>query len=170
MASWFAALGASAQADVTPGTRVRVSEAARRFTGTLDAVDERTLTLREQSDAAPVTLSRAQIVRLEVSRKPSRRAKGALIGGALGVVAGLVLMAAEGSSCPPEQDPFGICSDLSGPEFYVASAGLLGAAGAGLGALIARGEKWETVPTNRLRVTAGASPSGGVRLGFALVF
>jgi hypothetical protein len=52
---------------------------------------------------------------------------------------------------------------------YGAAALLLGVAGAGIGALVAPGEKWESVTGDRLRVAV--SPArGGARVAVSLNF
>lgn len=168
IAMWSFAENVSAQTQLGPGTRVRVFEAARSIVGTLDAIDDQTITFRKKPDSEPVTLDRSKIVRLEVSRKPSRRKVGALIGGAVGVVAGVAFAAAQ--DCQPEQDFLNICKNTkNNPGYYAFAAVVLGAAGAGLGALVAPGEKWESVTAVRPHVAVWPS-RGGVRIGVSLAF
>jgi len=175
----LAAAGAQAEesAGLREGARVRasikkVSQPAgasnlRRLTGALVGIDDSTLRLETSRDEPPVVVARQDVAKVEVSVRRSRRGKGALIGLGVGAVAGLVLMAA-GNSGGCSREPCIV--DFSGPEYYAGSALLLGAVGAGIGALVAPGEKWETVPNDRLRVAVGPTRGGGVRFGVSLGF
>lgn len=168
------------------GARVRVllnepSQSAsathgKTLKGRLLGISDTAITLETSPSRAPVILSRQNVAGLELSLRRSQRKKGALIGLGVGAAAGLVLVAADsGGSCPPpEEDLFGLCrgfqEDFSGPEYYALSAALLGAAGAGIGALVAPGEKWKTVTSDRLRLAVEPARGGGVRFGVSLAF
>jgi hypothetical protein len=170
-------LGARVRASVTEGSSNAGSAHSTLLTGRLLAVSETDLTIETSPGRPAVVVPRHQVAGLEQSLRPSRRKQGALIGLAVGAAAGLVLVAADhnDSSCPrPEEDFLGLCRGLqeafSGPEYYAAGALLLGAAGAGIGALVAPGEKWETVTGDRMRVAVGPASGGGVRFVALLRF
>ena len=169
-------VGARVRASVTEGSP-NAGAAHSTLTGRLLAVSETDLTIETSPGRPAVVVPRHQVAGLEQSLRPSRRKQGALIGLAVGAAAGLVLVAADhnDSSCPrPEEDFLGLCRGLqeafSGPEYYAAGALLLGAAGAGIGALVAPGEKWETVTGDRMRVAVGPASGGGVRFVASLRF
>jgi hypothetical protein len=173
---WLWAAGVSAQVGLEPGTRVRVFDSHRWIVGRIGSANDDAITLLEKPDSDPLVLPRSQVTRLEVSRRPSRRKKGALIGAAVGAAAGIAIVALDGGgSCPqPQEDFLGLCrspkNEFSGPQYYAFAAALLGAAGAGVGALVAPGEKWEAVTDQRLHLSVGPARGGGVRFAASLRF
>ena len=130
---------------LTAGDRIRV-EVAQQVTGrplsivgTLTGIDSSRLTLLNQKGVAS-RLPTADILRLQRSVHPSRKNKGAWIGLGVGFAAGFVSDALL-SNCN-EGAPADSC--VSG---WSVLAGLVVApVGAGLGAIMAPGERWETVP------------------------
>ena len=181
----LAAADAGEPQGLQPGARVRVwaheaspggEAVATRVTGRLVGIDDLVLRLETSNDHPPVVVSRRDVQKVEVSLRRGHRRKGALIGLGVGAVVAIVLMAADreevSSTCDPQVDYWCIDFDLdtSGPEWYAAGAFVLGAAGAGLGALVAPGEKWEVVPSDRLRLAVGPARGGGFRFGVSLAF
>lgn len=149
----------------------------KQITGRMLDLSDAAITIETSPDRPPVVLSRKDVAGLEVSLRRSRRKKGALIGLAVGAAIGTVIMAADNGhdSCPPlDQDFLGVCRSLQeamqAPGVYVAGALFSSAAGAGIGALIAPGEKWERVTRDRLRVAVAPTRGGGVRFGMSLAF
>jgi hypothetical protein len=154
-----------AEPDLTPGSRIRVTTVApkRRLTGTLVGVAGDSLRLAVGSrDTVGVSLP--LVTRLEQSGgSRANYAKGALIGGGVGLALGLGLGALAdaarnlGCESPTCDRPGNLGGSL-------AIGGLAGAGvGAGLGALLAsafRKERWQPV------VRPGRSVGVGVRLGF----
>jgi hypothetical protein len=59
---------------------------------------------------------------------------------------------------------------FEGPEYYAGGALVLGAIGAGVGALVAPGEKWEAVSSDRLGLAVGSTRGGGLKLGVSFRF
>ena len=144
------------------GSRIRIHSLAPEsapLVGTLAAADEKSLTVGVQGNRVPTVVALADVSRLERSVGPSRKGKGALIGLGVGFGLGLagtfVLCELYGSSCPTgEGFVYG--------SIYGAAAG---AVGAGLGALVAPGERWADVPTDAIRLGQGRKQSsGGVQL------
>jgi hypothetical protein len=139
--------------DLVVGTRLQVTRAnGKSITGQLAALDERALTL-EQRDASGVSkqevvVSREDILRIEISRAPSRKGHGAVEGLLCGGISGAVLGLLVGQDCPNGQI---VCIPRGAAT---ASLGVLfGALGAGIGASLAPGEKWETVGPAHVHVS-----------------
>ena len=129
------------------GSRVRLfatSTGLKPVVGTLAAVDDESLTVIVSGRRDPLVLTRSHVVRVERSVRPSHKRRGALIGSAIGFVAGFLIGGAitewEGTS-----------GGDFGPGAYVASGVILALPAAGIGALVARGERWAEVPTDQVR-------------------
>jgi hypothetical protein len=143
---------AGAQTDTTmhwpipPGARIRVLSPAlgsAEEIGTALAVDADTLVFRRQASAESDTLSKFAIKRLDVSTgvRSYGRAKGGLLGMAIGVVGGAVLGYAtyHRTSCPPPTSSEELCAHIGdmgrGGDATVGGA-LLGFVGAVTGAIV----------------------------------
>ncbi len=154
-------------ADLTLGARVRITadtEVGKPLVGTYAGMDSGWIRvrvpdpLRVDPSGAPtsktVSVPLGPRSRLEVSRgQRSRAGKGALIGGLVGGGAGLLLGVAAAS------ENSGSSFFEVGPGEVAAVTGMLGALGAGVGALIGAGsrmDRWEPIElprvTARLRV------------------
>ncbi len=150
---------------VTTGARVRVVAprvAERPLIGVLLAVQGVDLILRKEGSADPVVVPRAAITKFEVSRGPKSKAKAALIGGAIGAAAGAILGAAAAS--PTKCNPNDIIEalacevlnyDLSNSKGQYIAVGSLAGAGVGAlaGTLLAHGEKWQIVSTDKIAIS-----------------
>ena len=141
------------------GSRVRLvatSTGLKPVVGTLAAVDDDSLTVIVSGRRDPLVLTRPGVVSLERSVRPSHKRRGALIGSAIGFVAGFVIGGAitewEGTS-----------GGDFGPAAYVASGAILALPAAGIGALVAKGERWVGVPTDQVR--SQIPPSDRVQFG-----
>jgi hypothetical protein len=156
------AAGAATAEEVAAGTRVRLTgPRLGAQTGTLLLMDAEAVTLRTRNGKV-VRMPSAEVRRLEVSRRPSRRGRNAFIGMAAGAASGFILGAATNSDgCTPS--PLHPCLFGTDPWFSDEESGLLAAVpGALLGALVGSmtgGEKWESVSDARVRV--GVAPSRG---------
>ena len=146
------------------GSRVRVYSLALRSTplvGTLTAVDQKSLTVVGPKDARePSVVARGEVSRLEWSVKPSRKKKGAFIGlgvgFGLGVAGTFILCESFGTSCPTGEG-IGYALFIFGPA--------TGAAGAGIGALVAPGERWADVPIDLVHSADRTErPPAGIQL------
>jgi hypothetical protein len=184
----FAAVCGGQARELRVGTTVRAlvaegpegesaARANRLVAGRLLALDDAALTLETSPESPPLAVSRQSLARLEVFRK-SQRKKGALIGLGVGAATGLALNAAAASGSDEgcwsrSDDPLEhlVCSSLdetfSSPALYVTSALLIGAVGAGIGALVAPGDRWQVVRSDRLRLVVGPT-HGGVRLAVSI--
>jgi hypothetical protein len=155
--------------DPEVGTRLRVTRAnGKSITGQLAALDEQNFTLRDASgDSKQVVVSREDIQRIEISRAPSRKGHGAIIGLLSGAVSGALLGLGAGQDhCSnAEFVCFGIDRGTAAAGFGV----LLGALGAGIGAAAAPGEKWETVGSAHVNVSV-LPVHRGARIAVAVRF
>ena len=154
----FAALAAStlcAQDTQTlaPGARVRVT-AESKLVGKLVTMNAESLVVQVADHTRWVP--RSTVRRFEISTRPSRKKKGALIGACIGAGPGLLLglgMAAwcDGGGC--------VVGSL------IAGAALGALPGAAIGAAVAPGDKWVEVPIDRARLSLGPARKGaGVAL------
>ena len=144
---------------LVPGARLRVTLKGTPPTilvGTVDRVAGDTLHLRVPYRGQTVPLPLMTVASTEISRgRHSRAAKGALIGGGIGVAVGLLAF--------DMADP--------NPDLRARWGILFGLMGAGTGALIgaqSRSEKWEMVPLPSL--PAASVSFNRVELGFRLRF
>lgn len=143
--------------ELRPGTRVRVSapiiRASSRFTGNVVREENgRVLlrldrTVRQDTQLDTISIPRELIRRVEVSLGPGGRARGpaARTGAIAGLLAGTIvgLIASGHSSADrPAHNPW---------MTALWTAPLLGAAGAGIGAVMAPDvrERWQTAPGTR---------------------
>jgi hypothetical protein len=130
---------------IAPGARVRVTApvvGSKPLLGAIATVTEETLDLRVKRQEPVVSVRRADIVRLQVSRGRARR-KAALIGGSIGAAA---LLGVTYFDCTQWS------ADGCDPAASVAaSAGIGFAVGAAVGALVAP-ERWQEIPADRSRV------------------
>ena len=150
-------LSAAGAEDLAPGTRVRVTgKGVGSPVGSLVGIDPDGVRLR-LADTGTAVIRLADVERIEVSRRPSRREKWALVGFAIGAFVGFA--AGAGST-----KPNGL---FSGTESGVMVAVPLALLGAGIGAAEG-GEKWERVEDSRLQVGLASSGRGG--LGVAVRF
>jgi hypothetical protein len=130
----------------------------RRLTGTLAESGPDTVVL--VSGKERLTIERADIRKIEVSRG-RHRAKGALLGAAVGLGVGLTLSGAEGASC----DGFDC---LGAAALLVVVTPALTVTGAGIGAAVGT-ERWEPVEASR-RPHLSLAPTAGRGVGARLAF
>jgi len=160
-----------AAADAEPGPRVRVRAVGERpIMGTLQAMNETALTVKPDGRTGLVTLDRARISRIEISRGRS----GGYTGAANGLVAGVLVGAFLGLLAP--DDYCGACfrsytfRPTSRGKLVLVGAGIFGLLGAGIGAAVTPGEKWEVVSFDRLHVSVAPSDGRGVRMAVSFGF
>lgn len=178
-----APVNAQAASETLVGQRLRLTTngegstgKVERIVGTLVSTDETGLTLAAASSGSgnrTLKVSHAAVTRAEMSTRKSRKRSWALIGAATGAVIGGVL----GYSAPVDCSPNDFVCLLVYPkenqnraQYTVAGALIFGAAGAGLGALIAPGEKWQDAGTQRLRLSLAPTPHRGARVAITLGF
>ena len=102
--------GASADELSAPAAspRVRVTAptvSGKRLVGTLLRMDEETLTLGAQKGKGVIEVPRSAITRMEVSRRASRKGKGARIGALVGLGAAVAIGFAAGDDCGSLPEP-----------------------------------------------------------------
>ena len=129
---------------LVPGVRLRVTsehQIPRIATGRYHALTDTTLVLSRDTTLLP--LPRVDISRMEVSRgrKP----------GIVGGVVGLLVGAAGGGviACTANRDDYGVFCGGQDDTKLVIGAAIGGAAGAALGALLFRRERWTEVGLRR---------------------
>ena len=152
---------AAAGEEIPPGTRVRVNGRGSMgtITGSLVGIDGRRVTVRDAHGERSLALR--DITGIDVSRKPGRRGKYALVGMAVGAAAGFVLGAATNpDGCKPSPESY--CLFGPGPFFSDNESGAmvgvpLGLVGAAIGAL-AGGERWKPADDPRLGVALAVRP------------
>jgi hypothetical protein len=157
-------LAVAAQAEnvaaVAAGDRVRVRTSAAKLVGTVESVTSRELVI-SSPNSGPTVVSRTDVRRLQLSvgRSSGRGAvAGLVVGGLIGVGLGLWYKAALEET---ESDPMFAALPLIG-------AGVCGAAGAGVGALVKK-EAWRELPVAG-DGRSGAAPPRGIRLQLTIRF
>lgn len=114
-----------------------------------------------------VVLPRAEIDRLDISTgRGNQAARGAAIGGGIGVLSGLIIGIRNPKHCATDETVDCLMEPVAYAQSVVASAAIFGAAGAGLGALIGLmipGDKWEQ---GSVRVTPERHLGLGVTISF----
>jgi hypothetical protein len=166
-------------ADVTApaaAARVRVTTDDGSIVGRLVSIRDTELTL-DRGSGEPVVIPRSRVLGLELSRRPSRKVHGAVLGLLAGLTVG-ALLAATGTggggaaSCrlPPPGVPPPPCDDTV--SVSAVSPWLLAAPVGGtlLGLAVAPGEEWRAVAPGELAVRVGPTAGGGVALRVTLGF
>ncbi len=168
------------EATLPAGRRVRVTTPSGRLVGRFVAIEGESLVLAPAKGGGtePLTLRRSDVLELEVSVRPSRRGKGAMIGALAGLAAAVVIGVAGGEDCPSSGpntwDNFSrnlnssLC--LTHTQAGLLSGVLAVPAGALLGAAIAPGERWRPVGVDRFAVRPTVPRAGGVGLEVAIGF
>lgn len=162
--------GLGAEDVLAPGERLRITaplHPRHQFVGTLIAEDADSLRLEVGKEV--ITLPRQSVTKLEISRARSRKTRGAHIGLLAGAVSGAALGYAigEDSSQSVPFCTFGGCATLgpfwpNRPTSAIIVGIFFGAVGAGVGALVSPREKWESVPSRRVRLRLAPTPGRGV--------
>jgi hypothetical protein len=170
------------EGDLAPGARVRVTVTAatnqevgdrtreKRIQGKLLALDEATMTIEtEGQPRPPIVVPRPEIKKLEVSTRKSRKGRAALIGAGMGALIGGALGYSLADDCSREE-LFCIFPKEDRSKDALGGALLVGALGAGLGALIGPGERWQERPVAQLRLTVAPTRGRGAAISLALRF
>jgi hypothetical protein len=169
------------EGDPIPGARVRVTATAatnqdvgdrsreRRIQGKLLALDEATMTIETEDQPRPIVVPRPEIKKLEVSMRPSRKGRAALIGAGAGALIGGVWGYSSASDCSSEEF---LClfPKEDRPKLALGGAVLVGALGAGLGALFGPGERWQERPGAQVRLIVAPTRGRGATISLALRF
>jgi uncharacterized membrane protein len=169
-----AVLAEEAPAQTLIGQRVRIMMAkpsgkTERIVGNVVAEDERVLKLGQPgSESPPVTVDRSAVTSVEHSVAKSRKSRGATIGFLIGAAAGAAVGYAAGDNS--QGAPFCTfdgCATLgpfapSKPESALLLGAVFGAIGAGVGAAVSPGERWQRVPAEGLRFSLAPAAGGGI--------
>lgn len=152
------------------GPRVRVtapSFSGKRLVGVLVGLDETTLTLQRQGDKGSLQVPRAAITKVEASRHPGRKGRGAGIGLLVGLGAAAVVGLAAGEDCGSPGRRL-LCFDQADVAFL--SGILIVPAATLLGVVASPSERWEVSTTDRLRLAVAPTRGGGVRAALTIHF
>ncbi len=157
---------------IETGGRIRVTAptlGVDKLVGTSVEADATRIRVQADDQASPMTISLADMTRLEVSQgRKSNALKGLLIGSIVGVSTGAILGLAA-SLAESYDNP---CADNEVECVAVGAAafGVTGAlVGLGIGALL-KSERWEEVPLDRLRVNIVPHRDGRFALGLSVAF
>jgi hypothetical protein len=168
LACFFASMSAAGEVasldfSLTPGMRVRVLArdiSPSKVVGTINRVDDQSVTIEVPGRSEPVSVMRESIARLDVSIGRRSRWVGAAIVGAIGA-AGSALACSAGenkNSWVPNREVTEACA--------VAGAAL----GAFIGAIIPPGERWDEMPATRYRFGFAPRVDHGLDLAIAWTF
>jgi RNase P/RNase MRP subunit p29 len=163
------------------GQRVRIlmakpSGKTERIVGNVVAEDEQTLKLdRPGSKDPPVTIDRSTLTRVDRSVARGRKGTGAALGFLIGAVGGAAIGYAEAD----QENKTGVCNHyeflgcVSGPSRGGTAAlfgVMFGLIGAGVGAAVSPGERWQRVPEEGLHFSLGPAAGGGIGARVSLSF
>ena len=156
------------------GQRVRIlmakpSGKTERLVGNVVAEDERTLKLeRPGSESPPVIVQRSSLKSVERSVAKSRKGHGAVLGLVIGGMTGAAVGFAAGDNSQGSRFcTFDGCATLgpfgpSKPESALLLGALFGLVGAGVGAAVSPGERWQRAPEEGLHFSLGPAAGGGI--------
>lgn len=165
----LSAVNAAAEAQPSPRVRVRVV-GERPIVGTLQAMNEAALSVKPDGRTGLVTVDRARISRIEMSRGRG----DSLTGAASGLVGGALVGAFLGMLVPDDYCPACFRSYNSRPtgrgKLVLVTSGIFGLLGAGVGAAVSPDERWEVVSFDRLHVTVAPARGRGVRMAVSFGF
>ncbi len=150
---------------LTPGMRVRILTpdiSAGKVVGTINSVDDRSVTIDVPGRSEPVSVLREKIARLDVSEGPRSRGVDAAIGAGIGAAIG----AAGGALAGGSQNSHLVSSGEVAAVCAVLGAGL----GALIGATIPPGERWNEMAASRYRVSFVPRLDHGLDLAVAWDF
>ena len=181
-----AAAGGGASADELPAPasspRVRVTAptvSGKRLVGTLLAMNDTTLTIGSEKGKGVIEVPRSAVTRIELSRRPSRKGKGAGIGFLAGLGAAVAIGIAAGDDCgslpgPREADDFvarlnrNLC--MGKAETALAVSILAVPVGTLIGMGAAGGERWARTTPDRLSLAVKPTRTGGLGAALSLRF
>ncbi len=155
---------------IETGSRIRVTAPALgvdKLVGHSVEADATQVRVQVEDQAAPLTISLADVTRFEVSQgRKSNALKGlgfgAVIGVSTGAVLGLLASSGESYDNPCEGNTVA-CAAVG-----AAAVGVTGAlVGLGIGALT-KSERWEDVPLDRLQVSLAPLCHGRLALGLSV--
>jgi hypothetical protein len=152
---------ASMEQPLTPGMRVRILAPdvfAGKVVGTVNMVNDTSVSIDVKGRAEPVSVPREKIARLDVSTGPRSRWVDAAIGAGIGAVGGAVAGGSQDSHVVSNGEVAAVCALLG--------AGL----GALIGAAIPPGEHWSEMMASRYRLSFAPRLDHGLGLAVAWGF
>jgi hypothetical protein len=156
---------APAPASLAPGMRVRLvapDMLAGKIVGTLQLMDEESVTVQIEGRSEPLSVRRDKIARLDVSAGHRSRWFYAGIGAAAGALGGAIAGGNHKSTL--------FHGDYTTNEAATQGGVIGAAAGAVIGALIPPGERWTRAEASSFRVSFAPRLDHGVGLSFAVGF
>src|SRR5580704_19200628 len=145
------------QQSLTAGLRVRILApeiSSHKVIGTINRVDDQSVTIDVPGRSEPVSVLREKIARLDVSTGRRSRWVDAAIGAGIAAAGGAL-------ACSASETKHSIVNNSD----VTAGCALVGALlGAGIGAVIPPGERWNEMPATRYRVGFAPRPDHGVDL------
>jgi hypothetical protein len=151
------------QQSLTPGMRVRILApdiSPSKFVGTINRVDDQSVTIDVQGRSEPISVLREKITRLDVSAGRRSRWVDAAIGAGIGA-AGSAL------ACSASETKHSIVNNTDVTAGCALAGALLGAA---IGAAIPPGEHWNEMPVSRYRIGFAPRLDHGLNLAVAWRF
>ncbi|MGP0083292.1 MAG: hypothetical protein ACLP0B_06670 [Steroidobacteraceae bacterium] len=148
---------------LTPGMRVRVlalEHSPNKVVGTINRVDDQSLTIDVPGRSEPVSVLREKIARLDVSSGRRSRWVDAAIGAGIGA-------AASALACSASESKNSIVNNTDVTAGCALVGGLLGAS---IGAAIPPGEHWNEMPSTRYRVGFAPRLDHGLNMAVAWRF
>jgi hypothetical protein len=148
---------------LTPGMRVRVLApgiSPSKVVGTINKVDDQSVTIDVPGRSEPVSVLREKIARLDVSAGRRSRWVDAAIGAGIGA-------ATSALACSSSEKKNSIVNNTDVTAGCALVGGLLGAA---IGAAIPPGEHWNELPATRYRVGFAPRLDHGLNLAIAWNF
>jgi len=153
------------------GSHVRVtvdkssigSPHTRKWEGELIGLSDTTLTVERSFDQRLV-IRREDIAGLEMRLQRSQRGQGALIGLAAGALFGAVL----GFTSGDEKDCIILC--FTAEQKAAIGAAVFAPVGLLIGIAVAPGTRWQSIPTDKIRLGFGQNRRGEYRLGLSVRF
>jgi hypothetical protein len=147
------------------GSRLRIL-ADQEFVGRLIAQDETSLTLEIKRRRARAVIPRSAIIRVERSLHTSKKGTGAMSGALFGALSAVMLGFVVGEDCSGHAGLF--CYPPAGVALVTGM--ILVPLGTAIGAMVAPGERWESIPVSRFGVSVAPVRGRGVAVSATLRF
>ncbi len=134
---------------------------AKSVSGRLVDVTATEILLETSPERPPVVLSLRDVTGLELRTRQGHRNRGARIGSGAVLAAGALFALASNDDREDDSERWQLFTDREGAIILTV---VLVPVGALVGALIAPGTQWQTIPSDRIRLGLGRGPSGESRL------
>lgn len=139
--------------DYAEAKKARKAErTSNKIKGKLLTLTETTMTVETSAGEPPLVIPRTDITKLEWSPGKKSRGQGALVGLGIGAGFGAALGAGDGA------------------DWAAAGAVVFGTLGTLIGVIVSPGEKWETVPSDKIKLGVSKGPGGEAGVYFRAQF